>query len=148
MTENGNATVRDGSSQGIPKGPPTVLVIDDLETVIEVFDAALEARGFRVLSALCGRDGLEKFSTNHVDLILCDLSMPHMDGWEVVKGVTEICRAQGRDKPPFLLVTAWATQLSQGEELREIGVDAVIGKPVRLDELLEEVAGALNVPGE
>lgn len=148
MTKVGNGTDRDGLPRRIQEELQTVLLIDDLETVIEVFDAALEAQGFQVISALSGKAGLQKFRANSVDLILCDLGMPHMDGWEVAKGVVEICREQGRAKPPFLLVTAWASQINRDEKLSGSGVDAVLAKPIRLQELTQAVAAALNAVGE
>lgn len=148
MTKVGNGTDRDGLPRRIQEEPQTILVIDDLETVIQVFGAALEAQGFMVISALSGKAGLDKFRANSVDLILCDLGMPHMDGWEVAKQVVEICREQGRAKPPFLLVTAWASQINRDEKLSGSGVDDVLGKPIRLEELTQAVADALHGPGE
>jgi CheY-like chemotaxis protein len=126
----------------------TVLLIDDLETVVEVFAAALTASGYRVITALSGRDGLKLFRENPVDVTLCDLGMPHMDGWEVAKAIRETCRERGLPKPPFLLVTAWASQLNGDREIAGSGVDAVVGKPVTFSELSQAIERALKEPNE
>jgi CheY-like chemotaxis protein len=124
----------------------TVLLIDDLAPVLEVFEAALTASGYKVLTALCGLEGLNLFRDNPVDIILCDLGMPRMNGWEVAKAIRNTCEKQKLPKPPFLLVTAWAYRIHGDREMAEAGVDAVLGKPVSLMELVQAMERALEGP--
>lgn len=121
----------------------TILLIDDVEAVVEVFAEALAARGFNVLTALSGKDGVKLFRENHVDIILCDLGMPHMDGWEVARCITRTCEQLGRIRPPFVLVTAWAGRMNGDEKIADAGVDAILGKPVHADELCHAIERAL-----
>jgi CheY-like chemotaxis protein len=64
----------------------TVLLIDDFDTVAEVLAVALTEAGYKVITALSGKEALDLFSANHVDVILSDLCMPHMNGLEVAHG--------------------------------------------------------------
>ena len=62
----------------------TVLLVDDNEDLVQVLSARLEAAGYRVLTALDGRDGLSQAKDRQPDLILLDVMMPVMDGFEVL----------------------------------------------------------------
>ncbi|MFH1113542.1 MAG: response regulator [Pseudomonadota bacterium] len=114
----------------------TVLVIDDHKELLDVLGQGLALYGYAVLTASSGQEGLRLFRENHVDMILCDLGMPHMDGWEVAKGICDTCNAQGLKKPRLILVTAWADQIKGDRRIRKLGIDAVVGKPVSLNTLL------------
>lgn len=115
----------------------TILVIDDMKSVQEVLKAGLTIFSHIVLSASSGEQGLEIFKENPIDLIICDLGMPGMNGWEVGKRVTSICEERGISKTPFILLTGWGGQKAEAEKITESGVDAVVEKPVNLTNMLE-----------
>ena len=70
----------------------TILAIDDMQLVVEFLRTALEMGHHKVLTALSGPEALEIFRDNQVDVVICDLGMPEMSGWEVGKKIKEICR--------------------------------------------------------
>ncbi len=148
MTDKGNITDLGICPGGAPGEPITILLIDDLDSIVDVMAEVLEAGGYRVISALCGQDGLSMFRETPVDVILCDLCMPQMDGWEVAKAIRNASEEKGVPKPPFLLVTAWADQICGDKRLLESGVDAVLGKPVTFLELSQAIEMALQKPGQ
>jgi len=122
----------------------TILVIDDHDAVLDMLEEGLTASGYAVLKASSGKEGLRLFKENPVDAILCDLGMPHMDGWEVAAAITEACDRQGRGKPPLILVTAWAGQIDGDARISRLGIEAVLGKPVTMDALIRTVELEIN----
>ncbi len=88
----------------------TVLAIDDTEPVVRFLRTALEKAHYRVLSALSGPEALEIFRGHSVDVVICDLGMPGMNGWEVGKEIRETCRERKAAKTPFIMLTGWGGQ--------------------------------------
>ena len=126
----------------IATGPLTVLVIDDSKPIVTLLEDLLTAYGQTVLGACSGNDGVKLFEGNHVDLVICDLGMPDMSGWEVGRNIASISARRGIPKPPFLLLTGWGGQTLEHARLRESGVDGVLEKPIdakRLFGLLQRV---------
>jgi signal transduction histidine kinase len=119
--------------------PLTILVVDDMEATVTTLKAGLESFSHRVLTALSGEQAFEIFLHNRVDLVICDLAMPGMNGWQVGKRVKEFCKQKGLPKPPFIIFTAWANQSEEDEKIMESGVDTVIEKPVDFPRLLEVI---------
>ena len=68
---------------------PTVLLIDDEQSLVETLSVLLSGEGFDVISALGGEEGLEKFDQRAVDLVLADVRMPKMSGVEVLEAIRE-----------------------------------------------------------
>jgi PAS domain S-box-containing protein len=117
----------------------SILIIDDTTAVLEVLESFLTMIGHRVFTATSGAEGLRIFGENLIDLTLCDLIMPDMNGWEVGKAIKEICRDRNVSKPPFLLLTGWTGQNLPSENMVESAVDGVIDKPVDVDRLAEMI---------
>lgn len=112
----------------------TVLIVDDDPGVLEVLELALNAEGYQVILAHDGSEALERAVATRPHLMLVDLMMPVMDGWQFVRE----CRKRGEcDKTPVILLSA-ARNLDQAA--RELGVQAAVPKPFNLDELLDLVA--------
>ncbi|MEW6351151.1 MAG: response regulator [Thermodesulfobacteriota bacterium] len=130
-------------------GKCCVLLIDDLLPVLTTVERNLQLHGYETLTALSGEDGIELFESNPVDLVICDLGMPHMNGWEVGKRILHICQDRQTAKPPFILLTGWAGQISEEDKIVEAGVDRIVEKPLGINELLE-VMGQLRAgrPGK
>lgn len=117
-----------------------ILVIEDEETVRENILELLDAEGFDAIAAPNGRIGLELAQQHLPDLILCDVRMPELDGYGVLRGL--------RSDPvmaaiPLIFLTAKAskTDLSYGLEL---GANAYITKPFTITELLSEISRILD----
>ncbi len=113
-----------------------ILVIDDFELVVTQLQDGLRKRGQSVLTALSGSEGLQLYAENPVDVIVSDLGMPDMNGWEVGKAVKEMCAKSGGVKTPFILLTGWRGQLDEEGKIAESGVDRVVEKPISVDDLL------------
>lgn len=70
--------------------PEKILVIDDEETTVQLISILLERRGYEVIRALRAEDGLRKAYRTHPDLVLLDIMMPDMDGWDVCRRLREL----------------------------------------------------------
>lgn len=115
----------------------TILVVDDLQPVVLQLEKALTKFGQRVLSAYSGSEAVELFEKNHADLVICDLGMPKMNGWQVARSVKELCERKGIPKTPFIILTGWGGQVEDPEKMAECGVDTIVEKPVDVPKLLE-----------
>jgi DNA-binding response OmpR family regulator len=106
----------------------TILVVDDEPTLRETIVDALEADGFRVVSAADGREALTVFRAERPDLVLLDLMLPELSGIEVCR----IIRAESG--VPILMLTAKDSELDKVVGL-ELGADDYVTKPFSLREL-------------
>jgi PAS domain S-box-containing protein len=113
-----------------------ILVIDDMQLLLSMLKEGLTEYGQTVLTSLSGREGLELFKHQEVDLVICDLGMPELNGWQVGKAIKNICREKGVPKPPFILLTGWAGQFDEEQKMNESGVDAIVEKPVDIKKLV------------
>jgi PAS domain S-box-containing protein len=116
-----------------------ILVVDDMEPVLTVLGDALTECCGSVSTALSGQQALEIFERENIDLVICDLAMPGMNGWELGKIILQSSKARGVPKTPFVLLTGWGGKLLEQENVVEAGVDAVVQKPVDLRELLRVI---------
>ena len=110
----------------------TILVVDDEPTLRETLVDALEADGFRVVSAADGREALLRFRAEKPDLILLDLMLPELSGVEVCR----IIRAES--DVPIVMLTAKDSELDKVVGL-ELGADDYVTKPFSLRELSARV---------
>ncbi len=111
----------------------TVLIVDDNEEEREIFARYLEFVGGEILTAGDGEEGL-RLAENHLpDLILLDLSMPTLDGWETIK------RLQQEPATASIPVLAVTAHHLPWEQLEEAGFCGYVEKPVVPYHLLEEV---------
>src|SRR5690349_17841667 len=119
---------------------PLILVVDDLPQNIRLLDAVLSPRGFRVVTASSGKEALDVLGKEHPDLVLLDILMPGIDGYEVCRRIRE---APGTAFLPVIMITA-----SEGEEkIRAIesGADDFVHKPFDQAELLARVRSLVRV---
>jgi len=117
---------------------PLVLVVDDDRDGRDMYTATLKAAGFRVEEAADGFEAVDKGYKLHPDLILMDLLMPRLDGWEVIGWLKG--NRNTRDIP-ILAVTG--AQPEQRDLAREAGVHSVLVKPCPPDRLLGEIRTVL-----
>ena len=113
-----------------------VLCIEDEREMIDLIKLILERRGFEVLGALGGKEGLEVIRREKPDLILLDLMMPEVDGWEVYRQM----KADEQLKDiAVIVVTAKAQSIDKVLGLHIAKVDDYVTKPFGPQELLKSV---------
>ncbi len=122
----------------IPSGREAkILVIDDEPHVREVLSRGLSAFNHRVTEAHSGEQGLKLFQQENFDLVLTDLGMPNLSGWEVCKTIKKFS-----PKTPVGMITGWGMELDEAKK-RESGVDFIISKPFDLNKILHIVSESL-----
>ncbi len=117
-----------------------ILVIDDSVAQRAGIRAVLESDRHEVIEAADGRDGLEKVARYLPDLVLCDLLMPEMSGYEFL----QILRQRGSTVPVLLLTSVWEDRLRN--PCLELGADDLIPKPIRRNEF-RALLGTLRKSG-
>ena len=121
--------------------PNTVVCIEDEPGVIELIRLILERRGLKVVGAVSGMEGLEVVRQVKPSLVLLDLMMPGMDGWEVYRRM----KADAMMKTiPVIIVTAKAEGIDEVLAKHIAKVDDYIKKPFSLQELLQAIERVLN----
>jgi two-component system KDP operon response regulator KdpE len=116
---------------------PTILVIEDEQNLVEMLRMQLERAKYQVLTAYDGVQGLQVFLRHHPDLVLLDLMMPRMNGWETCRRIRELSDV------PIILLTALAGDLNIVRGL-ENGADDYVAKPFSSAELLARVRASLR----
>ncbi len=119
-----------------------ILVIEDNEANIQLVDYVLRAHGYHPLLARTGADGLRIAVDAKPDVILLDIRMPDMDGYEVAAAIREL-PALGHTK--IVAVTASA-MVGDREHIAAAGFDGYIQKPIDLDTFIGEVEAFLDGP--
>ena len=120
--------------------PPLVMVIDDSITMRKVTTRVLESHSLKVLAAKDGVDAVEKLHDCVPDLILLDIEMPRMDGYELAEHVRSDSRLRG---VPIIMVTSRAGQKHR-KRARKIGANGYLTKPYQEAELIEQVGELLS----
>jgi putative two-component system response regulator len=123
------------------KDKPVILVVDDQPQNIDLLDAYLVPQGYDVVKATSGEEALGKLSGNQIDLILLDVMMPGMDGFEATRRVRQ---DNTHRLLPIILVTALRETEDRVKGI-EAGCDDFLSKPVDKMELLARVRSLLKV---
>jgi len=119
---------------------PLILVVDDYQDAREMYAEYLQFSGFRVAEARNGNEALEQAFALKPDLILMDLSLPGMDGWEA----TRVLKADERTKSiPVVALTGHALA-GASEGAKKAGCDSFVTKPCLPDDLVVEVRRMLS----
>lgn len=116
----------------------TILVVEDNPDMRELFATVLTDSGYRALTAVDGEDALNIMEKAYIDLIICDIMMPNMDGYDL----TQSLREAGYDLP-ILMVTA-KEQFSDMRRGFRAGADDYMVKPINVNELLLRVEALLR----
>ncbi|MBU1665528.1 MAG: response regulator, partial [Gammaproteobacteria bacterium] len=114
---------------------PLVLVVDDSLTVRKITTRFLEREGFRVATARDGVEALEALEDEMPAIMLLDIEMPRMDGFEVARHVR--ASSVTRDLPIIMITSRTADK--HRSHAKDLGVNAYMGKPYQEEELLEEI---------
>ena len=126
------------SPASAPSRKARILLIDDDKRVLRATEAMLRAEGHSVTKCLGGKEGISALSEQPYDLVITDLGMPEMNGWEVAAKVKAIS-----PRVPVILLTGWGAEIAT-ERLSELGIDAIIQKPCRLPILRQTIDQVLG----
>lgn len=119
---------------------PTILLVEDNEMNRDMLSRRLIRKGYEILMAEDGAKGVEVASTQLPDLILMDMSLPVMDGWEATRRL----KASDATKAiPIIALTAHAMSTDR-EKVFQAGCDEYDTKPVELPRLLQKIERLLN----
>jgi chemosensory pili system protein ChpA (sensor histidine kinase/response regulator) len=130
-----------GENDGYVEPPvtriPSVMVVDDSLTVRKITTRLLEREGFQVVTAKDGVDALERLIDYKPDVMLLDIEMPRMDGFDLARNV----RADPRlVNVPIIMITSRMADKHRNYAF-EIGVNNYLGKPYQEEQLLELITG-------
>ena len=117
-----------------------ILLVEDQEMNRDMLTRRLQKRGYEVEIAVDGAEGVDKAQSGSPDLILMDMSLPVMDGWEATR---RLKADEATRKIPVVALTAHAMSTDR-EKAREAGCDAYETKPVELPRLLETMKKLLD----
>jgi CheY-like chemotaxis protein len=118
---------------------PKILLVEDNELNRDMLSRRLERKGYSVAMAVDGQQGVEMAASEAPDLILMDMSLPVLDGWEATRRI----KADERTRHiPIIALTAHAMQGDE-DKAKEAGCDDYDTKPVELPRLLEKMAKLL-----
>ena len=118
---------------------PNILVIDDEELVRNALQETLEKLGYTVVTTSSGEQGLNILKEGNVDLIVTDLAMPGLSGWDVAIKAKEI-----DPHMPVIMTTLMEDDLWM-EKIKRFGVDVVMSKPLEREDVGEIIASALEL---
>jgi CheY-like chemotaxis protein len=121
---------------------PLVLVVDDFQDNREMYAEYLAFSGFRVIQAANGKEALDQAFANRPDIIIMDLSLPVMDGWEATR---RLKADQRTNAIPVVALTGHAMQ-GHSKGAMEAGCDAFVAKPCLPDQLVAEIRKMLSTP--
>jgi two-component system, chemotaxis family, chemotaxis protein CheY len=118
----------------------SILAVDDSATVRKFVSVALTMQGFSVVTACDGMDALEKLPSQQVDLVITDLNMPNMDGFELIKALRENLAYKDL---PVIILTSLTDDVSK-DRGAGLGVSSYLVKPFSLEKIQYEVSKYVN----
>ncbi len=142
MTENNPTTTpaeQASNESFLPNS--TVLIVDDNAQNVELLQAFLESLPIKILTAFDGIEALEKVAEHNPDLILLDIMMPRMSGFQVCRKL----KADAKTRDIQILMVTALNELGDIEQAAECGTDDFVSKPVNKFELLTRVKSLLRV---
>ena len=119
---------------------PKILLVEDNEMNRDMLSRRLERKGYTVSLALDGAEGLQKARTESPDIILMDMSLPVIDGWEATR---QLKADEATRRIPIIALTAHA-MASDEQKARDSGCDDFDTKPIELPRLLAKIEALLQ----
>lgn len=116
----------------------TILVVEDDAKLRQLFCTVLTRHGYRAVPAENGEDALEMLDKEYIDLMICDIMMPRMDGFELTRTLRD-----HNQQLPILMVTA-REQFADKQQGFLVGIDDYMVKPVNVNEMLLRVGALLR----
>lgn len=117
-----------------------ILVIEDEESVLRAIEIALKAKGYNVLKASNGHDGLRLALSNIPILVILDIRLPDMDGWQVISNL----KASDQTKNIPVLIVSQLNQIGDITTGFEMGANAYVTKPLDLAKFYKKVSEILK----
>jgi len=117
-----------------------ILLVEDNEMNRDMLSRRLERKGFEIAMAVDGREVVEMATSGEYDLILMDMSLPEIDGWEATR---QLRAAPETERTPIIALTAHA-MAGDREKALEAGCDDYDTKPIELDRLLSKINALLE----
>ena len=114
----------------------TILVIDDDKDVLALMAELLDIRGYDVLTADTGLEGVQLAMSKHPDIVILDISMPEMDGGQVAEKLKDHPQTQNI---PIIFLTGLITKDSEVGSNHVVGGNIMFAKPCNMDELAEQI---------
>ena len=118
-----------------------ILVVDDSPTVLQMVSSALQEHGYEVVTAVNGEEGLRKAVDEHPHLVLLDVMMPGLNGYEVIRKLRQVSQV------PVIMVTAKEEKYLGGLFSLE-RISGWVEKPFEMTNLLQKVASVLGASGK
>ena len=115
----------------------TVLIVEDEPEFAELLELWVGRAGYRPTLAVSGTEALRRFYDDHPDLVLLDVALPGLDGWQVIERIREFSRV------PIIVVTARGSEADKVRGLK-LGADDYVTKPLSLPELLARIEAAIR----
>ncbi len=115
--------------------PKTVLIVEDNELNMKLFNDLLEARGYRVLQTRSGHEVLSLARANRPDLILMDIQLPEISGLDVTRWLKD---DEALKSIPVVAITAFAMKGDE-ERIRAVGCEGYLSKPISIPKFLETI---------
>jgi len=119
-----------------------ILVIEDQEDLAELYETTLRGAGYGVRLAMTGEEGVGEFKAHSADVVLLDMTLPEMNGAEVLKQIREI-----NASVPVIIITG-ETHAGLRQQCERLGVQDYLPKPVNYDAMLTTIKLALDTPPE
>ncbi len=123
-------------------GPKRILYIEDDSEMIDLVRMIVTRNGYELIGAYGGRQGLDAILTEKPDLVLLDLMMPDVDGWDVYQ---QIKASEETRHIPVIIITAKAQPIDKVLGITIAKVDDYICKPFRPQELLESIEKVISL---
>jgi two-component system, cell cycle response regulator DivK len=117
-----------------------ILVVEDDVDNLELVCFLLEQAGFEIVQARDGQEGLDLAFSEHPDMVLLDMSIPEVDGWNVAR------QLKGREETRAILIVALTGHTAPGDRKKalEAGCDGYITKPLDIPDFVEQVKGYMR----
>jgi PAS domain S-box-containing protein len=111
-----------------------ILIIEDEDVILDMMRILLESRGHNVFVSMDSSIGIEMYENNEYDIVLCDLAMPKLNGWQVARFIKEYDSVRKKTKTPVVLITGYELDADNIDYKKE-GVDFILNKPIEFDAL-------------
>src|SRR5436190_18387754 len=115
----------------------TILIVEDEPEFAALLERWITQSGYAALKARTGQEALRSFYEGHPDLVVLDVSLPGLDGWQVIERIREFSRV------PIIMATARGAESDKVRGLK-LGADDYITKPLSLPELMARIEAALR----
>jgi DNA-binding response OmpR family regulator len=117
-----------------------ILVVDDQQEILDITALVLQGAGYATETARSGEEALERLTREPFDLVLLDINMPGMDGWETLR----LLRADDDLQQPLVIMFSVKGEISDRVHSLQEGASGYISKPYEVDGLLERIDQALR----